>query len=67
MVRNKLELPAAVARRFAADMRAYQAEPNAIKREEIAAHQLHAPKQHYAGKLRLSDAKRMLQQLRDLD
>jgi hypothetical protein len=65
MVRNKLELPAAVARRFAADMRGYQAEPNAIKREEIAAHQLHALKQHYAGKLRLSDVKEIFAQLKD--
>jgi hypothetical protein len=43
--RAPLELPPAVARRFIEDMRAFHAEPNAIKRDEIAAHQLHALKQ----------------------
>jgi hypothetical protein len=32
-------------------MRAFHAEPNAIKRDEIAARQLHGLKQRYAGKL----------------
>jgi hypothetical protein len=45
----------AVARRFVDDMRAFRAEPNAIKRDEIAARQLHALKQRYTGKQRLSD------------
>jgi hypothetical protein len=31
-----------VAKAFVKDMRAYHAEPNAIKRDEIAARQLHA-------------------------
>jgi hypothetical protein len=35
----------------------------AIKRDEIAARQLHALKQHYAGKLRLSDVR--FEQMRD--
>ena len=47
-----IELPPAVARRFVDDMRAFHAEPNAIKRDEIAARQLHALKQRYNGKLR---------------
>jgi hypothetical protein len=56
----------AVARRFVEDMRAFQAaEPNAIKRAEIAARQLHGLKQRDAGKLRLSDVKEMFEQMRD--
>jgi hypothetical protein len=44
-------------------MRAHHAEPNAIKRDEIAARQLHALRQHCAGKLRLSDVKEMFEQM----
>jgi hypothetical protein len=44
-------------------MRAFRAEPNAIKRDEIAARQLHALKQHYTGKLHLLDVKRMFEQM----
>ncbi len=62
---KQIEPPAAVARRFVDDLRAYFAEPNAIKRDEIAARQLHALKQHYRGKLRLFDVKEMFEQLRD--
>ena len=62
---KQIELPPAVARRFVDDMRAFHAEPNAIKRDEIAAHQLHALKQHYAGKLRLFEVKEMFEQMRD--
>jgi hypothetical protein len=43
----RLTLPPAVARRFVLDMRAFHAEPNAIKADEI----LHALKQHNTGKL----------------
>jgi hypothetical protein len=46
-------------------MRAHHAEPNAIKRDEIAARQLHALRQHCAGKLRLSDVKEMFEQMQD--
>ena len=60
-----IELPPTVARRFVEDMRAFHAEPNAIKRDEIAARQLHTLKQHYRGKLRLFDVKEMFEQLRD--
>ena len=56
---------ARVARRFVQDMRAHHAEPNAIKRDEIAARQLHALRQHCAGKLRLSDVKEMFEQMQD--
>jgi hypothetical protein len=55
MPRNPIELPPAVARRFEEDMRAWFAETNLIKRDEIAARQLHALRQHYSGKLRLTD------------
>jgi hypothetical protein len=55
----------AIARRFVDDMRAFHAESNAIKADEIAARLLHAPKQHYVGKLRLSDVKEMFEQMRD--
>ena len=34
-------------------------------RDEIAARQLHALKQHYAGKLRLFEIKEMFEQMRD--
>ena len=51
------ELPPAIARRFVEDMLAFHAEPNAIKRDEIAARQLHTLKQHYRRKLRLHEVK----------
>jgi len=60
-----MNLPSEVARRFLEDMRAFHAEENAIKRDEIAARQLHALKQHYAGKLRLSDVLKMFEQMKD--
>jgi len=49
MPRKLLEPPPGVARRFVEDMRAFHAEPNAIKRDEIAVRQLHALRPHYAG------------------
>jgi hypothetical protein len=63
-----LDLPVQVAKAFVKDMRAYYAEPNAIKRDEIAARQLHAlqafqgPRQK---KLRIHDVKEMFEQMRD--
>jgi len=59
MLRKPVELPPGNARRFVEDMRAYFAETNLIKRDEIAARQLHALRQHYAGKLRLTDVREM--------
>ena len=50
MSRKSLELPPAAARRFVEDMLAYFAEPNGIKRDEIAARQLCVLKQHQTGK-----------------
>jgi hypothetical protein len=37
MPRKRLEVPPDVAKAFLTDMRAYHTEPNAIKRDEIAA------------------------------
>jgi hypothetical protein len=36
-----------------------------IKRDEIAARQLHVLRQHYPGKLRLSDVAQMFLELKD--
>lgn len=60
--RKQLELPAAVARAFIEDMRAYFAEENRYKQDEIALRRLHALKEHQGPrekKLRLSDVKAM--------
>ena len=65
MPRKPNELPPAVARAFVKDMRAFLAEKNAIKRDVIAARQLHALKQHYTGKLRLSDVHEMFLEMRE--
>ena len=60
-----IELPSAVARAFARDMRAYHSEKSAIKADGIAARQLHALKEHYSGKLKLHDVKAMFHALKD--
>jgi hypothetical protein len=65
MPRKPIELPPDFARRFAEDMRAWFAETNLIKRDEIAARQLHALRHYYVGKLRLTDVKEMFLQMRD--
>jgi hypothetical protein len=66
--RAPLELPLAVARSFMKDLRAFHAEPNAIKRDEIAARQLYALREHRRPrdpKLRLSDVKELFGQMRE--
>jgi hypothetical protein len=63
--RKPLELPLNVAHAFIADMRAFHTEGNAIKRDKIAARQLRALRQYYAGKLRVSDIKEMFQRMRE--
>jgi hypothetical protein len=63
-----IELPPPVARAFVKDMRAFFAEENAIKRDEIAARQLSALRPYNpprAKKLRLSDVHEMFRQMRD--
>jgi len=59
MPRKPLELPPAVARNFVRDMRAFFAEKNSIKKDGIAAGTLHMLKQHYNGKLRITDVREM--------
>jgi hypothetical protein len=57
-----------VAKAFVADMRAFFAEPNAIKRDEIAARQAWLLSDHMpelGKKLRLTDVKEMFLQMRD--
>jgi hypothetical protein len=64
MIKLNIELPPEVARRFVEDMDAFFAEPNAIKRDEIAARQLHALREHRRPrdpKLRLSDVKELFE------
>jgi hypothetical protein len=61
-------LPPSVAASFVRDMRAFQAEPNAVKRDEIAARQLdildnfRLPQERG---LRLSDIKQMFPEMGD--
>ena len=60
--RKPLDLPPAAARAFVKDMRAYFAEEDAVKRDDIAARQRHALSEFQSSreiKLRLSDVKRM--------
>ena len=66
MPRKPLELPPAAAREFIRDMKAFFAcGHDTIKADGIAAMQLHALKQHYGGKLRLTDIKAMSLEMRD--
>jgi hypothetical protein len=67
MPRKPIELPPAVARVFE-DMHAFLKEENAIKRDAIAARQLHALRPYNpprAKKLRLSDVVEMFLQMRE--
>jgi hypothetical protein len=67
MARKPFDLPMEVAKAFVKDMRAFHAEPNAIKRDEIAARQAWVLSQHMPGKkkLRLHDVKEMFQEMKD--
>jgi hypothetical protein len=49
MPRKQLEVPPAVAQAFAKHMRAYYAEPSAIKRDKIAGDAAHLPKPYLPG------------------
>ena len=65
---QSLELPVAVAKAFVRDMRAYFAERSELKRDEIAARQLHALnelRRPRDKKLRLADVKEMFLEMRD--
>jgi len=68
MARKPLELPPEVGRRFMADLRAFHAEDNPIKRDEIAAHQVRALNEHRRPrdpKVRLADVKRLFELMRN--
>ena len=65
MPSKPIELPPKVAKAFVADMHAFFAEKNKIKADGIAARQLHALKQHYPGKLKLTDIREMFLGMRD--
>jgi hypothetical protein len=65
MPRKPIELPPAVARAFVKHMHAFLGEKNPIKRDEIAARQLWALKQHYRSKLRLSDVYEMFLEMKE--
>ena len=67
MPNKPLELPLAVAKAFARDMRAFFEAESQLKQDEIAARQLHALQAFQRSrdkKLRLADVKRMFLQLR---
>jgi len=68
MPSKSLELPLAVAKAFARDMRAFHAEENSTKRDEIASRQLHVLKSFQRPRekpLRLADVKEMFEQMED--
>jgi hypothetical protein len=66
MPAKPIELPPAVAKAFVRDMHAFfKAGGTGVKADAIAAQQLHALKQHYNGKLKLTDVKEMFLQMRD--
>ena len=61
-----IELPPEVAKAFVRDTRAFfKAGGTGVKADGIAAMQLHALKEHYSGKLRITDVKEMFLQMRD--
>ncbi|MFZ5692426.1 hypothetical protein [Bradyrhizobium sp. 5.13L] len=62
--RKPFELPPGTGRAFVEDMEAFFAADTELKRDEIAARQLHILRQHYTGKLRLMDVKQMFFRLR---
>jgi len=69
MARKPFDLPMNVAEAFVKDLRAYHAETDAVRRDEIAARQLDAL-QEFQGprekKLRLTDVHDMFERMRDL-
>ena len=63
-----MEIPPGAALRFLADMRAFHSTDDAIKRDKIAARQLHALREHLPpdARLKLSDVKELFERMRDL-
>jgi hypothetical protein len=67
MLTKPIELPPEVAKAFVKDMRAFHAEPNAIKQDEIAARQLQALREYASPrqrKLRIHDVREMFEEMR---
>ena len=68
MPRKPIELPPEVAQRFLEDMRAYFAEKNSIKRDEIAGGQMHALREYQGPRekpLRIPDIMELFRQMRE--
>ena len=68
MARKPLDLAMQVAKAFIKDMKAFHAEPNVIKRDEIASRQLHALRKYQGPrekKLRVHDVKEMFESMKD--
>jgi hypothetical protein len=68
MIRKTLELPPSIARAFVKDVRAFFAEEDKHRQDEIAARQLSALNEHRGRQekpLRLSDIKMMFEALKD--
>jgi hypothetical protein len=63
--RQPLELPPEVAHAFVADMKAYFAEQDPIKKDQIAVLQMRSLQSHWRGKLRLDDVRKLFVQMRD--
>ena len=68
MARKPLELPPSVGRSFMADLRAFYAEDNPIKRDEIAARQVRTLNEHRRPrdpKVRVADVKQLFELMRN--
>jgi hypothetical protein len=63
--RKPVEIPANIGKHFAADMRRFHRETNPIKRDEIAGGTMRMLREHYSGRLRVPDVKRMFEEMRD--
>ena len=69
MPSKPIELPPKVAKAFLADLRAFHSEPDATKRDEIAARQAWLLNQHLKPsnkELRTNDVKDMFERMQDL-
>ncbi|WGS18810.1 MULTISPECIES: hypothetical protein [unclassified Bradyrhizobium] len=68
ITRKPIEIPPEVARQFVADMEAYHAERDLLRRDEIAGRTRHTLLGHMpaGSKLRLSEVKELFDQLRSL-
>jgi hypothetical protein len=67
MPRKPLEVPPAAARSFVKDMRAFLAAKDGLMRDEIAARQLHALREHLprGARLRLTDVHELFLAMKD--